>query len=53
MRLAPSFPRSGLLDVPRDRLGSKAIRKAAQAGDATRWRPGARTATTSRWGWPT
>ena len=34
MRLAPSFPRSGLLDMPRDRLGSKAIRKAAQAGDA-------------------
>ena len=33
MRLAPSFPRSTLLDVPRERLGSKAIRKAAQAGD--------------------
>ncbi|HTW82661.1 MAG TPA: ROK family protein [Candidatus Sulfotelmatobacter sp.] len=33
MRLAPSFPRSTLLDVPREKLGSKAIRKAAQAGD--------------------
>jgi glucokinase len=33
MRLAPSFPRSELLDVPRERLGSKAIRKSAQAGD--------------------
>jgi len=33
-RLAPSFPRSALLDVPREKLGSKAIRKAAQAGDA-------------------
>ena len=33
LRLAPSFPRSTLLDVPRERLGSKAIRKAAQAGD--------------------
>jgi glucokinase len=32
-RLAPSFPRSTLLDVTRERLGSKAIRKAAQAGD--------------------
>ena len=43
-RLAPSFPRSGLLDPQppkgpdderlwRDRLGSKKIRKAAQAGD--------------------
>ena len=32
-RLAPSFPRSALLDVPREKLGSKAIRKAAQAGD--------------------
>jgi glucokinase len=31
-RLAPSFPRSTLLDGPRERLGSKAIRKAAQAG---------------------
>jgi len=31
--LAPSFPRSALLDVPREKLGSKAIRKAAQAGD--------------------
>ncbi|MEO6835592.1 MAG: ROK family protein, partial [Candidatus Tumulicola sp.] len=29
----PSFPRSGLLDVPRDKLSSKKIRKAAQAGD--------------------
>ena len=34
LRLAPSFPRSALLDVPREKLGSKAIRKAAQAGDA-------------------
>jgi len=45
MRLAPSFPRSALLDPPakdkdldpkpwRERLGSKRIRKAAQAGDA-------------------
>jgi len=33
LRLAPSFPRSALLDVPREKLGSKAIRKAAQAGD--------------------
>jgi glucokinase len=32
-RLAPSFPRSTLLDVPRERLGSKAIRRSAQAGD--------------------
>ncbi|MDQ2872180.1 MAG: ROK family protein [Candidatus Eremiobacteraeota bacterium] len=31
--LAPSFPRSALLDKPREKLGSKAIRKAAQAGD--------------------
>jgi glucokinase len=31
--LAPSFPRSTLLDVPREKLGSKKIRKAAQAGD--------------------
>jgi glucokinase len=31
--LAPSFPRSSLLDVAREKLGSKAIRKAAQAGD--------------------
>ncbi|GAC1573003.1 MAG: ROK family glucokinase [Candidatus Elarobacter sp.] len=33
LRVAPSFPRSALLDVPREKLGSKAIRKAAQAGD--------------------
>ena len=33
MRVAPSFPKSTLLDVPREKLGSKAIRKAAQAGD--------------------
>ena len=43
-RLAPSFPRSALLDRPvrddldkppwRERLGSKRIRKAAQSGDA-------------------
>jgi glucokinase len=32
--LAPSFPRSKLLDRERDKLGSKAIRRAAQAGDA-------------------
>jgi glucokinase len=31
--LKPSFPRSTLVDVPKDKLGSKAIRKAAQAGD--------------------
>jgi glucokinase len=31
--LAPSFPRSTLLDVPKEKLGSKAIRKAAQHGD--------------------
>jgi glucokinase len=31
--VAPSFPRSPLLDVPRDKLSSKKIRKAAQAGD--------------------
>jgi glucokinase len=29
----PSFPRSGLLDVERDKLSSKKIRKGAQAGD--------------------
>jgi glucokinase len=33
LALAPSFPRSTLLDVPKEKLGSKAIRKAAQAGD--------------------
>jgi glucokinase len=31
--VAPSFPRSALLDVPREKLSSKKIRKAAQAGD--------------------
>lgn len=31
--VAPSFPRSTMLDVDRDRLSSKKIRKAAQAGD--------------------
>jgi glucokinase len=31
--VAPSFPRSVLLDVARDKLSSKKIRKAAQAGD--------------------
>ena len=31
--VAASFPRSVLLDVQRDKLGSKKIRKAAQAGD--------------------
>lgn len=33
MAVAPSFPRSRLLDLDRDKLGSKKIRKAAQAGD--------------------
>lgn len=31
--VAPSFPRSTLLDADRDKLSSKKIRKAAQAGD--------------------
>jgi glucokinase len=31
--VAPSFPRSALLDVSREKLSSKKIRKAAQAGD--------------------
>lgn len=31
--VASSFPRSPLLDIPREQLGSKKIRKAAQAGD--------------------
>ncbi len=31
--VAPSFPRSRLLDGDRDKLGSKKIRKAAQTGD--------------------
>jgi glucokinase len=31
--VAPSFPRSSLLDVSREKLSSKKIRKAAQAGD--------------------
>jgi glucokinase len=31
--LAPSFPRSTLLDLPREKLGSKKIRRAAQKGD--------------------
>jgi glucokinase len=31
--VAPSFPRSSLLDMPREKLGSKKIRKAAQSGD--------------------
>jgi glucokinase len=31
--VAPSFPRSPLLDVARDKLSSKKIRKSAQAGD--------------------
>jgi glucokinase len=31
--VAPSFPRSTLLDASRDKLSSKKIRKAAQAGD--------------------
>jgi glucokinase len=33
LALAPSFPRSTLLDMPKEKLGSKSIRKAAQAGD--------------------
>lgn len=32
--LADSFPRSAMLDRDRDKLGSKMIRRAAQAGDA-------------------
>lgn len=38
---APSFPRSTLLDKNREKLGSKSIRKAAQAGDGhamTAWK---------------
>jgi glucokinase len=31
--VAPSFPRSTLLDIPREKLGSKKLRKAAQAGN--------------------
>lgn len=31
--VAPSFPRSPMLDVARDKLSSKKIRRAAQAGD--------------------
>ena len=31
--LSSSFPRSTLIDGPKEKLGSKAIRKAAQAGD--------------------
>ena len=31
--VAPSFPRSALLDVAREKLSSKKIRRAAQAGD--------------------
>lgn len=33
LALAPSFPRSTLVDGPREKLGSKAIRKAAASGD--------------------
>jgi glucokinase len=33
MAVAPSFPRSMLLDKNKDKLGSKSIRRAAQAGD--------------------
>jgi glucokinase len=33
LAVAPSFPRSTLLDAPKEKLGSKAIRRAAQAGD--------------------
>jgi glucokinase len=31
--IAPSFPKSALLDMDREKLGSKKIRRAAQAGD--------------------
>jgi glucokinase len=31
--VAPSFPKSELLDLKRDKIGSKMIRKAAEAGD--------------------
>jgi glucokinase len=34
LAVAPSFPRSTLLNKSPDKLGSKAIRRAAQAGDA-------------------
>jgi glucokinase len=43
LAIAHSFPRSTLLDVPKEKLGSKAIRKAAQAGD------GHATAAWNRW----
>ena len=33
LAIAPSFPRSTLLDKSKEKLGSKAIRRAAQAGD--------------------
>jgi glucokinase len=33
LAVAPSFPRSTLLDMPREKWGSKMIRKAAAAGD--------------------
>jgi glucokinase len=33
LALSASFPRSTLVDGPKEKLGSKAIRKAAQAGD--------------------
>ena len=33
LALAPSFPRSTLVDGPKEKLGSKSIRKAAQSGD--------------------
>jgi glucokinase len=39
--VAPSFPRSTMLDVARDKLSSKKIRRAAQAGDGhalTAWK---------------
>jgi glucokinase len=33
MAVAPSFPRSTLLDIPREKWGSKMIRRAAASGD--------------------
>lgn len=33
LAVAPSFPRSTLLDMPREKLSSKKIRKSAQTGD--------------------
>jgi glucokinase len=33
LAVAPSFPRSAMLDIPREKWGSKMIRRAAAAGD--------------------